>query len=78
MVIVEVHWIDAMGEPEDFKHGDKHEFCRRVTIGYFVEETDDGVVLATDYYKSLEGRQEFYHRMTIPYGVIESWHEIAT
>ncbi len=76
MKIVEVSWVDAMGESEDFKKGDDHEFCRRVTCGYFVEVTEDGIVLATDYYTSDKHKDELNGKMTIPWGVVEWWRDV--
>lgn len=70
MHIEEIHWVDAMLESDDFKPDDDHEFCKRVTIGWFVKETKEGIVLATDYYTSEKHAGHYNARMTIPWGMI--------
>ena len=71
--VVIIDWVDAFAETEDFsrKKGEKTEGIRRTTVGFFVAETDDGVVLATDYFH--KDKDSFYGRMMVPWGCIERY-----
>lgn len=74
--VVEVRWDDASIETSDFNRRDaeKTKPVDRWTIGYLIEDLDDCVVLATDWYVSAKGKEEFAGKMIIPYGVItEFW-----
>lgn len=73
-VVVEVRWIDADIDTDDFKPGDEstNKPVDRWTTGYLVEETEETLVLATDYYVNPEGY--YAARMRIPWGCItEYW-----
>lgn len=76
MTPVVVQWLDAFIETSDFKKKDakKTKGVRRYTVGFFICETEDGVVLATDYYdKKKDG---FAAKMFIPWGMIEDWYDL--
>jgi hypothetical protein len=73
--VVEVRWDDASIETDDFsrKNARKTKPVDRWTTGYLIEETDDCLVLATDYYVKKKG-EEFAGKLIIPWGVItEYW-----
>jgi hypothetical protein len=73
---VVVDWMDAFIDTDDFsqKEADRTEPVRRYTVGWFVSETDEGVVLATDYYDKL--KDGYAARMFIPWGMINEWYDL--
>lgn len=76
MTPVVVDWDDAFIETDDFteKDGIKTLPVRRYTVGWFVCETDKGVVLATDYYE--KKKDGYAARMFIPWGMINEWYDL--
>ena len=76
MRAVVVDWDDAYIETDDFEFKDakKTKPVRRYTVGWFITETDDGLVLATDYYhKKKDG---YAARMFIPWGMVNDWYDL--
>lgn len=75
-VVSLIYWDDAFIDTDDFdkKDGRKTQPVKRATIGFLVEETDDGVVLATDYFRTEEG--EFSGRLFVGWGMITEYYEI--
>lgn len=73
MKIVEVRWIDADIDTDDFKADDAEnaEPIDRWTCGYYVGETDEVLILATDYY--VRPSEHFAARMRIPWGCIKEY-----
>ena len=73
--IAEVRWEDASIETSDFSRKDaaKTKPIIRWTCGYLIEETEDTLVLATDFYES--DKEEFAARMQIPWGMIIEWYK---
>lgn len=72
--VAEVYWADASIDTKDFnrKQAKEKKAIRRWTTGYLVEETDDCIVLATDFYD--QKKEEFAAMMVIPQGmVLEFW-----
>lgn len=73
--LVEVRWNDASIETDDFdrKEAKDTKPVVRWTSGYFVEETEDTLVLATDFYEG--EKEEFAAKMQIPWGMIIEWYK---
>lgn len=74
--VVEVRWNDASIETSDFtlKDAQKTKPVKRWTTGYLVAETEETLVLATDFYESDKRNQEFAARLQIPWSmIIEYW-----
>lgn len=72
-----VHWGDAFIETDDFKpeKAKKTRPVGRKTVGWFITENDDGIVLATDIYdKKSDGAAA---RMFIPWGMVYGWWNIG-
>lgn len=72
--VVEVRWIDADIDTSDFKPDDEdnQQPIDRWTVGYYVGETEDVLILATDYY--VHPDNHYAARMRIPWGCItEYW-----
>lgn len=76
MIIAEVRWDDASISTSDFTRKDavKTKPVDRWTTGYLIEETDDAVVLATDYY--VRKKDGFAAKMVIPWGVITEYYHL--
>lgn len=72
--IAEVYWEDASIDTGDFTRKDarKTKPVNRWTCGYLVEENDDTLVLATDFYEGK--KEEFAARMQIPWSMIIYWY----
>ena len=74
--IVIVEWDDAFIDTDDFsqKSGEKTLPVKRTTVGWYVCDTEDGIVLATDVYaKRNDG---WAARMFIPWGMITQYHSV--
>lgn len=74
--IVEVRWFDAWIDTGDIciKKARKSKPIERFTIGYLIEEGEDGLVLSTDYFPNKKKRvKEISARMVIPWGMIDYW-----
>jgi hypothetical protein len=73
--VVEVRWEDASIETQDFTRKDakKNKPVIRWTTGYLVEENDDTLVLATDFYEGK--KEEFASPMQIPWGMILEYYK---
>ena len=74
--VAEVRWDDASISTSDFsrKTAKKTTPVDRWTVGYLVEETDKCIVLATDWYVSKKGKEEFAGKLVIPWGIVtEYW-----
>jgi len=75
VTVVEIRWLDASIETSDFKRKEAKNTkpVDRWTTGYLVEENEDCVVLATDYY--VKKKDGFAAKMVIPWGMItEYWY----
>ena len=74
--IVVVEWWDAFVDTDDFdmKKAAKTKAVRRRTIGFFVCETDEGVVMATDEYE--KDGDGFSARLFVPHGMIVRWYSL--
>lgn len=73
--VVIVSWDDAFIDTDDFsmKEAKKAKGVRRHTVGWLVRETDEGIVLATDYYQ--KKKDGFNSMMYIPWGWITAYQE---
>lgn len=73
--VAEVRWIDASISSSDFdrKSAQNTKPVDRWTIGYLIEETEDCVVLATDYYVKKK-KEEFAGKLVIPWGIVTEYY----
>jgi hypothetical protein len=74
--IVIVSWDDAWIDTEDFtiKKAKKMKGVLRHTVGWLVDENEEGIVLCTDYYeKKSDG---FNTPMFIPWGWVRDYTEV--
>lgn len=71
--IAVISWDDAWIDTDDFvlKDANKAKGVRRHTVGWLIKETDEGVVLCTDYYQ--KKKDGFNSMMYIPWGWIEDF-----
>lgn len=78
--IVEVRWDDAAISTEDFDRdtAQKTRPPDRWTVGYYIEETDKALILATDYFVLDDGKEEFSGKLTIPWGMVTEYHHVIT
>ena len=76
MKICLVEWGDAWVDTKDITKAEakKLKSVKRQTIGFFAEETDEGLVLCTDLYS--EDKDELNTPMFIPWGMIIDWFEL--
>ena len=72
--VVEVKWLDASIETDDFdrKEADETEAVVRWTVGYFVADNDDCLVLATDFFE--QEKEEFSGKIQIPWDMVVEWY----
>lgn len=78
--IVEVKWLDAYISTcdLDLKKAKKAKPIERHTIGYLVSESDDCIVLCTDYFPGKKRVKEVSAVMVIPADWIqEKWELIS-
>ncbi len=77
MKIVEVEWVDAYIDTNDFsaEKARKYKPVPRKTVGWLVSENDDCIVLATDIYPK-EKKHKYSSPMVIPWGWIEEYWEL--
>jgi hypothetical protein len=75
MKIVEVHWLDAWIDTGDvsLKQAKKSKPIERYTVGYLIEETDECIILSTDYFPKKGRTKEVSATMVIPMGWVKSW-----
>jgi len=75
-LIWEVHWDDAWVSCEDLTKAEakKLKSVKRTTIGYFVESTEEGVVLCTDFFT--KEPESINTVMFIPWGMISQAYEL--
>jgi hypothetical protein len=73
--IIEVHWVDAWIDTGDvsIKKAKKLKPIERYTVGYLVEETDECIILSTDYFPKKGRTKEVSATMVIPMGWVKSW-----
>lgn len=73
--IVEVRWMDAWIDTSDasIKEARKSKPVERFTVGYLVEETDECLILSTDYFPRKGRTKEVSALMIIPWGMIDYW-----
>lgn len=72
--LAEVRWVDASIDTEDFDREDarKTKPVIRWTAGYLIEQTDDTLVLGTDFYEG--EKEEFAAKMQIPWEMVLDWY----
>jgi hypothetical protein len=71
-----IEWIDAFVDTDDFnrKNAAKTTGVHRKTVGWYVCEVEEGVVLATDVYdKKSDG---FSAKLFVPWGMIKRWYVV--
>ena len=75
MRVVEVRWGDAFIETSDIsiKKALKLKPVVRSTIGFFVGQNDDGIILCTDFYE--KEKKTVNAPMFIPWGMVLEWWE---
>jgi hypothetical protein len=73
--IVEVYWVDAWIDTGDvsLSKAKKAKPIERYTVGYLIEETDESIILSTDYFPKKGRTKEVSALMVIPMGWIKSW-----
>ena len=74
MKYVLVEWDDATTSIEDFSE-ENYVPCITQSVGILVSETEEGIVLATDYVPSME---HYRCKHTIPRGMILSIQSLGT
>jgi hypothetical protein len=74
--IVLVQWDDAFIDTDDFneKQAARTQPCRRTTVGFLICTTEDGLVLATDFYDN--SKNVYNARMFLPHGMITGYYEL--
>jgi hypothetical protein len=74
--IVEVHWLDAMADTSDYDTVDeikkkKPYYCLRKTLGYFISQDDEYIVLCSDITVQFQGKSGYSSLLAIPKGMIK-------
>lgn len=66
--IVEVHWVDAFIDADDYtiKSAKKLEPIERRTVGYLIAEKESCLILSTDYFPKKKTVKEISAVMVIP------------
>ena len=74
MEICLIEWGDAWIDTIDITKADaaKLKPVARQTVGFFVKETSEGVVLCTDFYD--DHVNDINTPMFIPFGMISNWY----
>lgn len=73
MKVVEVKWADAWIDTSDvsLKKAKKLKPVVRTTIGFFVGQNDEGIILCTDFYE--KEKETINAPMCIPNGMVLDW-----
>jgi len=74
--LVEVKWLDAFISTSDMsiKDAKKLKPIERFTVGYLIAETEECLILSTDYFPKKKKRvKEVSATMVIPTGWIQYW-----